>query len=77
METFTLNYEEVSLEFVSENVVELFLKRAIEKHIKLIFNIDNKLPKCVFTDGIRLKQVLSNLLSNAIKFTNRDGKVFT
>ena len=73
---FTLNYEEVSLEFVSENVVELFSKRAIEKHIKLIFNIDNKLPKCVFTDGIRLKQVLSNLLSNAIKFTNRDGKVY-
>ena len=73
---FTLNYEEVSLEFVSENVVELFSKRAIEKHIKLIFNIDNNLPKCVFTDGIRLKQVLSNLLSNAIKFTNRDGKVY-
>ncbi|RXJ88701.1 hypothetical protein CRV01_08715 [Arcobacter sp. CECT 8983] len=62
------------LYFISEHVVELFSKKASEKHLKLIFNIDHKIPLCILTDGIRLRQVLSNLLSNAIKFTH-EGKV--
>ena len=73
---FSLNFEEVGLESLSETVIELFSRRAVEKHIKLIFNIDKQIPRCIMTDGVRLKQVLSNLLSNAIKFTNKDGKVY-
>ena len=73
---FNLSFEEVDLEHLSENVIELFSKKAVEKHLKLIFNIDKQIPKCIITDGGRLKQVLSNLLSNAIKFTNKDGKVY-
>ena len=73
---FTLSYENVDLESLSENVIELFSKKAMEKHLKLIFNIDKEIPKCIITDSIRLKQVLSNLLSNAIKFTNKDGEVY-
>ncbi|MEM1136817.1 MAG: response regulator, partial [Bacteroidota bacterium] len=33
--------------------------------------IDTDVPKYVFADELRLKQVLVNLLSNAIKFTNK------
>lgn len=72
---FEIAKESTDLYFVSESVVELFSKRANEKQIKLIFDIDNKIPLCVLTDGIRVRQVLSNLLSNAIKFTPNKGVV--
>ena len=41
------------------------------KKIKINKFYDNTLPKNIFTDEIRLKQVLVNLLTNAIKFTNK------
>ena len=72
---FTLSIEESNIILISENVVELFSKRAMEKHLKLVFNLDPNVPICIETDGVRLKQVLSNLLSNAIKFTPKNGVV--
>jgi len=72
---FEISVEETDIYFISEHVVELFSKRALEKHIKLIFNLDYKIPLCVRTDGVRVRQVLSNLLSNAIKFTPEKGLV--
>ena len=72
---FEIAMEKTDLYNVSENVVELFSKRATSKNLKLIYDIDNKIPLCVLTDGIRLKQVLSNILSNAIKFTPERGQI--
>ena len=72
---FDLTIENTDLYYTSEQVVELFSKRASEKDIKLIFNLDYKIPLCIKSDGVRIKQVLSNLLSNAIKFTPNNGKV--
>ncbi|MFA9374828.1 MAG: ATP-binding protein, partial [Poseidonibacter sp.] len=72
---FELNLDETNINKVSESVIELFLNQAREKHIQLIFNIDNNIPSNIMSDSIRLKQVLTNLLSNAIKFTFEHGKV--
>ncbi|MGM0520175.1 MAG: ATP-binding protein [Campylobacterota bacterium] len=73
---FEMAIENTDIYYVSEHVVELFSKRAVEKHLKLIFNLDHKVPLCIQTDGVRIRQVLSNLLSNAIKFTPEHGKVY-
>ena len=72
---FDITIEKTDLYFISEHVVELFSKKASEKEINLIFNLDKKIPLCVLTDGIRIRQVLSNLLSNAIKFTKEQGEI--
>lgn len=72
---FDLTIEDTDLYFISEHVIELFSKRANEKNIKLVFNLDNQIPLCVSTDGVRLRQVLSNLLSNAVKFTPSYGVI--
>lgn len=72
---FDINIEDTDLYAISEHVIELFSKKAIQKDIKLLFEIDYKIPVRVKTDGVRIKQVISNLLSNAIKFTNEKGEV--
>jgi len=72
---FDITIEESDIYFISEHVVELFSKRAIENNIRLVLNLDHKIPPCLMTDGVRIRQVLSNLLSNAIKFTQSHGTV--
>jgi len=72
---FEIAKEETDIFYICEHVVELFSKRANEKDIKLIFDIDQRIPLCLITDGVRIRQVLSNFLSNAIKFTPQKGLV--
>ena len=72
---FDILEKKCDLFLLGEEVVELFSKKANEKNIKFIFNIDNKVPLCVLSDPLRLKQVLSNLISNAIKFTPEFGTI--
>lgn len=72
---FEVTIDETDIYFVTEHVIELFSKKASEKFIRLIFNLDHKMPLCILTDGVRIRQVLSNLLSNAIKFTQSHGTI--
>ncbi|MCO4876999.1 transporter substrate-binding domain-containing protein [Paraburkholderia caribensis] len=48
----------------------LFFWRAQEKRLKLVLCIDAAIAPVVWSDGVRLRQILFNLLSNAIKFTS-------
>jgi len=58
-----------------QDVVDLFQISAKQKDIYIGLNsIDHKIPKNLFGDSIRLKQILLNLVDNAIKYTNH-GKV--
>lgn len=65
-----LNIEESNLYKLASQTVNLFKYPASQKDIKLILNIDNNVPECIFVDIFRLKQVLVNLISNALKFTS-------
>ncbi len=56
-------------------VVSLMRTQAAAKQLKLKTELAGPLPETVFTDPLRLRQVLVNLVGNAIKFTDR-GEVF-
>jgi len=58
-----------------EETLDLLSTKAAEKHLDLIYQVDDSIPATLEGDSLRLRQVLVNLLSNAIKFTDK-GEVF-
>ncbi len=47
----------------------LFDKTARDKQLAFTVHVDEGLPECIFSDQLRLEQILKNLLSNAFKYT--------
>ena len=64
----------VNLSDMLENVHAILYQAAREKGIKLLTDLDSKLPDYLVGDSVRLRQILLNLGSNAIKFT-QEGAV--
>ncbi len=56
-------------------VAELFQVKAAEKGVVLKIQYSHTIPKTLYSDVLRIKQIFSNLLSNAIKFTPKGSRV--
>ncbi|OYU85032.1 MAG: histidine kinase [Flavobacterium sp. BFFFF2] len=65
-----LSIEKNDLFDLIKQVIDLTRYESDARNIELKVVIDPKLAKCVYSDYVRLKQILVNLLSNAIKFTH-------
>lgn len=58
------------------HTIRLYQVQAFEKNISFEIDIDETLKDLIiFSDAIKLKQVISNLLNNAIKFTPQYGMI--
>ncbi len=66
-----LEFIEIDLLDMVEQVTSLMQNAAQRKDLKLNYQIDNNVPRTVRGDPIRLRQILTNLVSNAIKFTQK------
>ena len=66
-----LEYADVSLKEISNDMTTLFNPIAAEKNIELYVRVENNVPQHIETDKMRLEQIIRNLLSNALKFTAR------
>ena len=55
-------------------MLHLFEPKIQEKNLILIKEYDNKIPKVLIGDSVRLHQIILNLVSNAVKFTSQ-GKI--
>jgi signal transduction histidine kinase len=71
IESGRLNLEQrpFDVRMCMEESVELLAAKAAEKHLDLIYELDESVPATVIGDAIRLRQILVNLVSNAVKFT--------
>jgi signal transduction histidine kinase/ActR/RegA family two-component response regulator len=72
-----LNYSEFDPRQLFFSVAELYQSRALEKRIdlRIEFCHGGEDVRLLYSDPMRIRQVLNNLLSNAVKFTNKDGKI--
>jgi signal transduction histidine kinase len=69
----TLDKTLFDLDHLLNDMRDMFGLKAAEKGLHLLFERDDDVPQFVFTDELKLRQVLINLLNNALKFTKEGG----
>ena len=68
-----LTEEPFALDACVQGAVELLAPRAHAKGLEMAWSVSPQLPRLVFGDEARVRQILLNLLSNAVKFTDAGG----
>ena len=56
---------------ICDQVTDMVKFQAHGKQLEMLLNISHNAPRFIWTDEIRLRQILVNLLANAIKFTQQ------
>jgi len=66
-----INYDYFDLTTMIFDLSQFFNEKLRSKNVELIISADEKMPRTVYLDELRIRQIFFNLLSNAIKFTNK------
>ncbi len=69
-----INNDIVDFTSLVNELKEMFVHEMSKKGIEFVTSIKVTTP-AIYTDSLRISQVITNLLSNALKFTNAGGKV--
>ena len=68
MEIIPVDYDFVSL---LNDLVNMIKMRIEAKGLELILNIDPDIPRSLYGDEVRVKQIITNILTNAAKYTDK------
>lgn len=60
-----------------DDLEDILHLRAVTKGLELTFKLGDNLPRYIYTDEVKLRQVLLNLLGNGIKFTHQGEVVLS
>jgi PAS domain S-box-containing protein len=76
IESGNLELERIMFQF--HNLVHEIFKSteilAVKKELKMELIIEDNVPKYIYGDKVRLKQIMTNIINNALKFTS-EGKI--
>ena len=73
MEITPVDYD---LSSVINDLVNMIQTRADDKGLLLSLDLDPKIPKALYGDEIRIKQIITNILTNAVKYTEKGTITF-
>ena len=68
MEIIEDNYE---VAYLLRDAINMIRAREKKKGLQFNISIDSNMPKILYGDAVKVKQILSNILSNAVKYTKR------
>jgi signal transduction histidine kinase len=66
-----LDHEPFHLEGLLSNLIDTFKVQASKQGVQIVYQSVGTIPKLVYGDAKRLRQVIFNLMGNAIKFTQK------
>jgi signal transduction histidine kinase/ActR/RegA family two-component response regulator len=66
---------ELKLPELVNSVLGSFELRFLEKELKINTHVDDRIPKILIGDPVRINQILLNLISNSVKFTSDGGQI--
>lgn len=59
------------------DLVNMIQIKADDKGLSLVLDFDKELPKFLYGDEIRIKQIITNILSNSVKYTEKGSVTFS
>jgi len=71
LEPESLRKSNCSLTSILDDLKNKYQPLVAKKGLNLVFTTSSNLPQTIYTDGIKLQEILDRLLGNAIKFTDR------
>jgi len=74
MEIIPVEYE---IPEMVNDLVNMIQTRANDKGLELKLDFNQDIPKVLFGDEVRIKQIITNILTNAVKYTEKGSVTFS